>query len=283
MKYLFCFVGVLAAQILVDVSLQAQDKIYLRRVEAPVVGTVEKVDEASVLLGLNGGYTTIQRTNIRAVEISKPITLTAGFKAMEEGKIKEAIQILEPIYTKYRGLSEPWIEEISVHLGESYLTAREWGKAKNLFVEFFKFYPSSVFRDLAISGEGKALYSLNQKEDAARLLEGLLVEPEKEISVSDEQNRALGKACVTLGHCYLDAKKNEQALEAFLKTMTLYYLDRDAVAEAQYESALLFGKLNDPIRARDQLEDLIKEFPTSPFAVEAKEKLNSFESSSSTP
>ncbi len=271
--------GLIGLQMVMAGWLLAEDKIYLKGSDTPSSGTISKVDDAAVYLELaSGGATTLQRANIERVEIVKPAALEIGLRAFRDGKAEEGFTVLEPIYMKYRGLPDPWLEEFSLQLGDFYLAASDWNKAKSLFIEFQKFYPQSIWCNLAINGQARALLGLKQVDAALKLLEGLADKYQKDIDISDEENRIGGKAFVTLGHCYLAAQKNEQALEAFLKATVLYYLDPDAVAEARYQSALLFEKMNNISRAQGQLEELLKEHPHSAFANEAKKKLNSLTS-----
>ena len=270
------FTLVIVAQTLVLSGLSAADKIFIKGNSTPNVGTITKVDDNAVFLNLEGvGGTSMQRANIERVEISKPADLVAGMKAASEGKFADAVNILEPHYTKYRGLPEAWIEETTARLGESYLATEKWAKAKDLFSAMRKYYPQSEFKDLVVSGQAQALYGMSKPEEAEKLLEPLVQERAKEESVSDEQNRALGKAYVTLGRCYAASKKNDQALNAFLSTTTIYYKDPVATSEAQYESALVFEKMENLSRARGQLEELLKLFPNMPIAADAKKKLDS--------
>ncbi|MBI4027649.1 MAG: tetratricopeptide repeat protein [Verrucomicrobia bacterium] len=280
MRYLQCLTGVMGVLFFTTDVLLAVDKIYMKGSSTPTEGAILKVEDASVRVQLGGvGETALQIANIERVEVSpRPATLPAGLKAAGEHKVQDAIKTLEPIYTQYRGLPEAWIEECSARLGEAYVAAQDWAKARELFVRFQKAYPQSELRDSIQSGMAQALFGLKQPEEALKLLEPLVAGLEKEATISDEQNRAIGRACVTLGHCYKAAQKDDQALDAFLKTTVLYYLDGNAVAEAQYESALLFEKMNNLARARGQLEDLLKESPGSAFAAEAKKKLDSLPS-----
>ena len=268
-------VAVLLALSVCGKDLSADDKIFRKGSDTPATGTILKVDETSVHISLPGGVgsTAIQRAEIERVEVTMPAAVQTGAKAALDGKADEAIKLLEPLYIQYRGLPQGWIEEMSIRLGEAYLAKKDWPKAGVLFTGFEKFYPNSDFRDAAISGEAECAFRLNKPEDATKLLERMVSEREKELAVTDEQSRALGRACVTLGRCLMATNKQDAALEAFLKTTVLYYKDPVAVSEALYESSMIFEKMNNLDRARGQLEDLLKEAPHSPLAAEAQKKL----------
>lgn len=268
-------VAVLCAVILGVGDVRSEDKIFRKGSRTPTQGTILRVEDASVRIALPGGAgeTAMQRAEIDRVEIVVPKDVEAGIKASLEGNSAASIKLLEPIYTQYRGLPQDWIEEMSIRLGESYLSAKDWTKAHALFAGFLKFYPKSPFHDNATSGNAECLFHSNQPEQAAKLLEAMIAERDKEVAVNDEQSRAMGRACVVLGRSLLASNKNETALEAFLKTTVLYYKDPSAVAEALYESSLLFDKMNNPSRARSQLETLVRDFPNSTISAEARKKL----------
>ncbi len=257
-----------------DVS--AEDEIYLKKSSNPTAGKIIQVDEKGVHIQLSGtsGEVAFPLSGVDRAEVEKPPVLAAGFNALKNGKNAEAIQVFEPIRTKYRGVPDEWIGRVTFHLGEAYLTSEDWVKAGECFSEFRKFYSKSDSCDIAATHEAEALFKSSQTSTALKLLEELMSRKEKDVSLNDEQNAVLGKASVILGHCYLANNKTDQALESFLKTTTLYYMDKNAVAEAQYQSALLFEKMNNTLRARGQLEELLKESPHSPFASEAKKKLD---------
>ncbi len=262
------------------VRLSAEDKIFQRGSSDPTLCTILQVDDADVQISLGEtGSSKIPRSKIERVEIVTPASAQGGMKAFQGENFKQAIQRLEPFYAKYRCLPQEWIEQVTARLGESYLAVKEWTKAQELFSTFRKFYPESLLKDVARGGEAKALMGLNKKEAAKKILEEMMRDLEKETVISDDQSRALGRASVDLGRCYVAANQNDQALEAFLKTTTLYYMDSNAVAEALYESALVFEKLKNPAREKGQLESLLKDFPNISFAPDARKKLESIQSS----
>ncbi len=267
---------VIVAQTLIMPGLPAAEKIFVKGNSTPTVGTITKVDDNAVYIDLSGvGGTSLQRAKIERVEIPRPADLAAGLKASKDGKFADAVKTLEPYHVKYRGLPEPWVEEATARLGDSYLAVKDWAKARDLFLGMRKFYPQSEFKDLMTSGLAQALYGMSKPEDALKLLEPMVLEREKDESVGDEQNRALGKAYVTLGRCYAASKNNDQALNAFLSTTTIYYKDPVATSEALYESALVFEKMENLPRAKGQLEDYMRDFPGGPLAADAKKKLDS--------
>lgn len=280
-----CF-GILLAVLLGPHLGSAEDKVFQKGATDPAVGTIVKAEDASVQISVAGAVMTIPRERIARVEIAPPASLKEGQDALKQNNWAQVVKAFEPLYIKYKGLPQDWIEDMSIHLGQAYVDAsvKEWGKGKDLAFAFRKFYPESQYLSLTKSIEARALVGLNRLADAKVILEELTKQAEdeasktKEGSVSDEQNRALGPAFVVLGKCYASANQDDKALEAFLKTTTIYYRDPAAVAEALWESAALFEKMKNLPRAKDQLEELVTNYAASPFAAEAKKKLESLKS-----
>jgi outer membrane protein assembly factor BamD (BamD/ComL family) len=266
----------LSAQLFWSGSLLAQDKVYKTTNSNATEGKITKVDDTQVFIQLGEmGGTAVKRTELKAVEIPKPAAYEQGLKAWKDGKNEEFIAAFEPIHNQYYGLPQAWIEDVSVKLGQAYLKSKLWAKAVDVFTKLEKFYPQSPAKDVAISGEGEAAYGMGDKAKASSILETLIKEREKNLFVSNEQSDGLGKACVVLGRCYLDSNKLPQALETFLKVPVLYYVNPDAVAEAEYQAALIYEKMNNISRAKSQLEELLNDYPQSPFAAQAKKKIDS--------
>ena len=89
----------------------------------------------------------------------------------------------------------------------------------------------------------------------------------------------LGHACLRIGQIYAAMKQPEKALDSLLRTTTIYWQDPAATAEALYESAGIYEALRNPVRARGQLEDLLRDFSDSTLASKAREKLKSLPTS----
>jgi len=270
-----CFASLCVAGIFLAGTAFGEDRIFSQGSSTPTVGTITEVDDTTVKVTLGAaGNTSLPRAKIERVEIAPPPGAEAGVKAFLRGDHKQAIKLLEPVFTKYRCLPQEWIEEISVQLGEAYNREGEWNKARELFLVFSRFYPKSRFGDVARSGEAQALMKTGKKDAARKILESLIKDLDGKTALSDDQNRALGRALVSFGQCCAEVNQNDQALDAFLKTITIYHLDPNAVAEALYESALVFEKMKNFPRAKGQFTDLLKDFPQGyPFLDEARKKL----------
>jgi tetratricopeptide (TPR) repeat protein len=274
--------GMVAAILCWTVLESAADKIHQKGSTAVLEGTIIESKDATIKVAMGAaGETAVPRERIERVEIAQPASLKEGLDALRAGNWPQVVKTFEPLYVKYRGLPQDWLEEMTIRLGQAYAGTKDWSKTLELSLTFRKYYPESQFVDLASSLETQALVGSNKLGEAKGKLEILTKKIEDEAAktregaVTEEQDRALGPAYVVLGKCYEAANENDKALEAYLKTTTLYYRDTAAVAEALYQSALLFEKMKNPTRARDQLEELVKDYSNSSFAPEAKKKLDS--------
>jgi tetratricopeptide (TPR) repeat protein len=253
----------------------AQDKVYMHTSQTPIVGTITKVDNTHVHLKIPAGDTSLRRVDLRQVEINLPADASEGLKLVEDSKWTAAISKLEPIFSKYRGLPDERLEELTLRLGDAYIAEKQWVKATALFRDFQNFYSQSEAKDMATACLGRALFGQNQKKAAVELLEPLVAEKSKALSLPLEQNKAMGRAHLVLGRCYKESGNKERSLESFLKTIVLYYGDEKALAEAQYESALLYADMKQKDRAKALLEEVLGEHPDAPIAQDARKALES--------
>ncbi len=254
----------------------AEDKVFLKGSSVPTTGVILGMEKNQIYVQIGeAGTTGLALANVDRVEMAIPDSVTKGIQDAEAGKDAAAIATLDPTVTNFLGLPVSWMEDALLQLAQSYLAIQDWSNALERFSQLRTIYPQSPKLDMALAGESLALYQLKQFDAARKELETLFQSHSTEMALTADQNKALSRASVLLGKCYLVAKQDDKALEAFLSATTLYYLDSDAVAEAQFQSALLFEKINKLPRARGQLEDLIQEHPLSPLVADAKKKLES--------
>ncbi|MDD2706675.1 MAG: tetratricopeptide repeat protein [Verrucomicrobiae bacterium] len=258
----------------------AQDKVYQTGASEPASGTIVKVDDVNIHITLGQiGTTTIPRQRVERVEVPIPPPFNQALQAFEKNQFSEVAQALEPLYTKYKGLPQDWLEECAVRLGESYAELKEWGKAREVFNAIHKFYPQSRFKDEMAGVEAQIMLGLKQPDQARALLEPLIKNLEEEISKSKEgalgedDAKTLGRAYLVMGQCLLSSNQPKEALEAFLRTILIFHADANAAANALYQSALVYEQTKNPAQAKGQLEVLLKEYPAAPVASEARKKL----------
>lgn len=258
---------------------EAQDKIFRASGGDPLSGKIERVDDTKIYVTLSAGSTTVERSQVARVEVPRPPTLDEAFGAMDKGRAADAVKTLDPLLQKYRGLAQDWIEEATARLGEAAVAAGDLAKARATFADFQRFYPKSRFTESIRAGEAEVLYADKKSDGALKAFEAIVAAREKELAPPEAEARVLGHACLRIGQIYAAMKQPEKALDSLLRTTTIYWQDPAATAEALYESAGIYEALRNPVRARGQLEDLLRDFSDSTLASKAREKLKSLPTS----
>ena len=258
---------------------EAQDKIFRASGGDPLSGKIERVDDTKIYVTLSAGSTTVERSQVARVEVPRPPTLDEAFGAMDKGRAADAVKTLDPLLQKYRGLAQDWIEEATARLGEAAVASGDLAKARTTFADFQRFYPKSRFTESIRAGEAEVLYADKKSDGALKAFEAIVAAREKELAPPEAEARVLGHACLRIGQIYAAMKQPEKALDSLLRTTTIYWQDPAATAEALYESAGIYEALRNPVRARGQLEDLLRDFSDSTLASKAREKLKSLPTS----
>lgn len=256
-------------------TADAQDKIFRVTGGDPLVGTIERVDDAKVYVTLGAGSTSLERAQVARVEAPRPAALDEAAAAIDQGQTADAIKALEPIVQKYRGLPQDWIEEAAARLAEAEAAVGNFAKARAACADFHKFYPKSRFTESVRSSEAEALYAEKKTDEALKLFEEIVATHEKEMVPSDEEGRVLAHACLRVGQIYAAKQQFENALNRLLRVTVIYRQNPGATAEALLESAGVYEALKNPASARSQLEELLQDFPNSALASKARQKLKS--------
>ncbi|NUN93622.1 MAG: tetratricopeptide repeat protein [Verrucomicrobiae bacterium] len=259
----------------VFVPADAQDKIFRVTGGDPIVGTIERVDDAKVYVSLKAGSTSINRAQVAHVEVPRPAALDEAAAAAEKGRAADAVKALDPIVQKYRGLPQDWIEEATVRLAEAAAAAGNFAKTRAVCADFHKFYPKSRFAEGVRASEAEALYAEKKTDDALKLFEAIVAAREKELVPSDEEARVLGHVCLRIGQIYAAKKQWEKALDHLLRVSVIYRQNPGTTAEALLESAGVYEAMKNPADARSHLEELLQDFPDSALAAKARQKLKS--------
>lgn len=154
---------------------------------------------------------------------------------------------------KYFGLlaKAPWPE---YQMRASVLSGRAMmanGQFKEALDEFEKVLTSGLDdaksreqRQMALIGKATCLGETGKPEEGIKIVEKILAE-------NDSRSNAIlfARAYNALGTCYLQSKKEKDALLAYLHVDLLFFQDPDAHAEALYHLSQLWRKLNRAERA----------------------------------
>ncbi len=210
----------------------AQDRVILRdnRVET---GRVTGVRNGNVMVAVAAGEKGLPLNIVASVEMPEPPGLATARAALRAGEAASAIGSLRPVVEQFKGLPAPWAEEATGLLGEAYIAGKDLPKAAAAFAEFRKLYPGG--RHCARAEVGIAELDLvNKKTASARTrLDPIADAALKAKSITAQDGAVYGKVFVLLGRIHEAEGRYPEALESYLRTVTLFHHDPAAAEDAQ--------------------------------------------------
>ncbi|MEW5692123.1 MAG: tetratricopeptide repeat protein [Candidatus Hydrogenedentota bacterium] len=189
---------------------------------------------------------------------SKAILLK-GLLYKNLGKLNEAISQFRMI-VEHR-IDEALMQRCYYELGYLYSNLSEWEIAKKYYIKAIEL--DGYYKADAYLGLGMVYYILENFDTAIN----------NYISAIDYGNEDVGsRAQFWLGQTYYAMQKFDRAIKEFLKIFILYKESGNA-DYALLRIAESYQMLNDYVKAKDYYERVIKEYPDSNYANEARERI----------
>ena len=141
----------------------------------------------------------------------------------------------------------------------------KWEDVEKTFKQFITNYPEHDHIRTAQHGLGKALKNREKYEEALKEFESVLSE-----AIRDE----LGAHTQFLaGECYLEQENFDKSIAEYVKVETFFAFPQWQ-SKAIYEMAIALDRKGDKAKAQEHFKRLIKKFPDTPAATDAKAKLD---------
>lgn len=274
---LHCLAWIGAAALSLIPPAHGSDKLFTEQ-GAVHEGRVLRVDAQGIWIDMGGAQSKINRSEVARAEIQIPDEANQGLKLYQEKQYAAAAAKLEPVVTRYEGIPQEWIEQASYLLADCHVRTRNYAKAKALYDATAKFYPDSPRIGTSVAGQARAAAGLNDFDTAIKLLEPLVEEKEKTLGLSASERMDMSQSCLTLATCHRARGDKQKALNYYLKVTALYYDDDAALAEALYQSGILFEETNNLSRALGQYKGFLEAAGNSPQAADARDRLQKLES-----
>ncbi|MDP6543896.1 MAG: tetratricopeptide repeat protein [Phycisphaerae bacterium] len=150
-----------------------------------------------------------------------------------------------------------------VRLAHAYEQTGNWGSSRQAMEALASRYPRSLWINEARFG---AAWARENSKDYTNAVPGY---------ASVTANTAAGvaaRAQLRLGHCYMALKKYPEAARAFLAVPYTYNYP-EYNAQAWYESGVAYIATKQPVDADKSLQQVLKNYPKSKWAAEAKKLL----------
>lgn len=236
-------------------------------------GQVVKVTAAGVTIKVGDNEFVVPRQDILSADVAKPETVDKSLLAIRSGKAQEALTGLKTVVDRYSGLPLAWVEESLIRLGEVQVVLKDYAGAKKTFDSFKTLYPQSALGGTIDAKYARILFEQGQADKAMSTIQAVLAPLLKRDYLTDEQEAAVAEGLVLQGDCFAAAGKLDDALDSFLKVLTLFDVDADQTVAAKYKAAKIFEQRGNWRRAKTAYGELLKENPSAIIADDAKKRL----------
>ncbi len=175
------------------------------------------------------GYTI---ESIDEVRKAAPQEWTTASRAIEAGELDRAIPTVRAVADKFRGLPTPWAQSANETLAGLLITTGKLSEAEAVLSAFTQAYPNAGG---SLTNVYKARISSAKKQfsEAKSLASPIVDGAVGKKNVTIAESKLFGQAFYVLGEVSEGENKLPEAMEAYCRTVALFYHDRATVAAAQ--------------------------------------------------
>jgi len=221
---------VLAVAVIAIPSVNAADVLVLKsgeRREGEIVG----VQGRNVLLRIGPAQSTLPLADVVSAEIDPPTAFATASERLQGGNPAGALVEIRPLVQRFGGLPTEWVKQAFAMQGDALVQLKQLDEAERHFEAFKAAYPdasnvasvASARLDIARGNFDAAREKLTPVVAGAA---GVIL-PEPAVSAN------LGRAFLLMGQVHEAGGDLSAALHDYLRTVTIFYADANAVAEAQ--------------------------------------------------
>ncbi|MEA3208168.1 MAG: MalT-like region [Chthoniobacter sp.] len=208
-------------------------------------GTVLGASAAGVKIQIGAQTLTLPPAMFESFQMAPPPEYALGYQAFTARDFSKALGLMKSVTDKYKGLPTEWAQYATGMLGDIYVETGDFTAAEAAYNEFKRLYQAPGTTS-ATSEVGLARIAVAKKDlsGAKARLDPITAEALKEKSPPATKALAYSKAFLVSGQIKEAEGNLPGALEDYLRTVTLFYHDRAAVAVAQEKA--------DALRSRDK-------------------------------
>jgi tetratricopeptide (TPR) repeat protein len=191
-----------------------------------------------IQIAVGGGQTTLTQpmATIKEARMAAiPPEFAQAQAALAARNFDAALAALK-VVEKFKGLPADWAQQATAMVGDVYIEKGDVPKAEAAFAEFQKLYPGSAQAELGLA---KLAIAKKDFTTAKSKLEPVLAKAAEDKNVNARTGFGYGQAYYLMGQVQEAEGDLKGALESYLKTVTLFYYDRAAVAQAQQKADAL--------------------------------------------
>lgn len=227
----------IAAGLFFQHAATAQDKIVKTdgsTLETKIVG----VSGATVMAQVGSGTIGIPLATISQVTMAPPADFAEATAAYEAKDYNKALVAARAVVSKFKGLPTDWARQATALVGDIYVALNDLPKAEAAYQDFQKAYPGqgSLQTDVGLA---RVAFSKKNYDAAKQKLDPIKEKALALKSVPADTASAYSKAFYLLGQIEEAQGDYSNALQDYLRTVTLFPNDRVAVAAAQEKADAL--------------------------------------------
>ena len=220
-------------------AAKGQDVLILtdgKQLPGKIIGATPAGVQIQIAVG--GGASTLTQPMAMIKEARMgvvPPEFAQAQKALEAKNYDAALAALK-VVEKFKGLPADWAQQATAMIGDVYIEKGDIPKAEAAFADFQKLYPTSAQAELGLA---KLAIAKKDFATAKSKLDPVVGKAAEDKSVNQRSGFAYSQAHLLMGEVKESEGDLKGALECYLKTVTLFYYDRAAVAQAQQKADAL--------------------------------------------
>ena len=205
----------------------------------PQLGKIVGSNNGSVTIDLAAATGTVQTSiNLGLVShvfMPPPPGFQAGLAAYQTANWDKALADLKPVAEQFRGLPVEWAQQAAGLLGDIYIEKQDFGKAEAAYNDFRRLYPAGSGGQLRLNvAQARIAFGKKNVAAAKQQLQGIVQAALKNPAlVTNAEGAAYGQAFYLLGQIQEQEHGYQDALESYLRTVTLFYQDAAVATRAQ--------------------------------------------------
>lgn len=213
----------------------AQDKIVNDRGET-IEGKIVKVtkDGTPVIRMATGVETAVPKASVRSIKMQPPAGMAEARKALAAGDYAKVLASIKAEAEQFAGLKDDdgWVVEALGMVGDAYLATGDKPASGAIFRKMQTDYANSPYAVKADVGLAKLYVGDKQLDKAEEMLKPILAKAVSSLAPADIDARVFADACLVMGQLAEARGQNQDALEYYLRVVTLYPVSPTVVALA---------------------------------------------------
>lgn len=222
----------------------AQHTLKIKNNPAPLAGTILSSDGRIVQFKTAAGSVGYPLANIETVTMPAPAEVGVAQQAIQTKEFDKALTAAKSVADKFRGLPTDWARLASSTVATIYTSTGQMDKAEAAWTDFERLYPGAGGLQAKV---GRASVAAFKKDflSAKDALNPIIEEALKQKNVPRENAFAYSQAFYVMGQVNESEGKLGDALENYLRTVTIFFHDPSARAAAQDRADALRSSTKD--------------------------------------